>query len=74
MLAGKARVILLVVLVALTVVDQRRQLQMTTDALVQVAAQVTFEQLVIYRVELSSLVEAEAPQVGWLLMVEQVGV
>jgi hypothetical protein len=74
MLAGKVRVILLMVLVALTVVDQRRQLQMTSNALVQVAAQVTFEQLVIYRVELSSLVEAEAPQVGWLLMVEQVGV
>jgi hypothetical protein len=34
MLAGKVRVILLMVLVALTVVDQRRQLQMTTDALV----------------------------------------
>jgi hypothetical protein len=61
------------VLAALTVVDQRRQLQMTTNALVQVAAQVTFEQLVLYRVELSSLVEAEAPRVGWLLMVEQVG-
>jgi hypothetical protein len=74
MLAGKARVILLVVLVALTVVDQRRQLQMTTNALVQVAAQVRFEQLVLCRVELSWLVEAEAPQVGWLLMVEQVGV
>jgi hypothetical protein len=73
MLAGKVRVILLMVLVALTVVDQRRQLQMTTDALVQVAAQVTFEQLVLYRVELSSLVEAEAPRVGWLLVVEQVG-
>jgi hypothetical protein len=73
MLAGKVRVILLMVLVALTVVDQRRQLQMTTDALVQVAARVTFEQLVLYRVELSSLVEAEAPRVGWLLVVEQVG-
>jgi hypothetical protein len=72
MLAGKVRVILLMVLVALTVVDQRRQLQMTTDALVQVVAQVTFEQLVLYRVEWSSLVVAEAPRVGWLLMVEQV--
>jgi hypothetical protein len=61
------------VLAALTVVDQRRQLQMTTNALVQVAAQVTFEQLVLYRVELSWLVEAEAPRVGWLLVVEQVG-
>jgi hypothetical protein len=39
------------VLVALTVVDQRRQLQTTTSALVQVAARVTFEQIVLFRVE-----------------------
>jgi hypothetical protein len=59
--------------VAITVVDRRRQPQMTTDALVQVAAQVTFEQLALFQVELSSLVEAEVPRVGWLLMAEQVG-